>query len=195
MPSWGNTDSIYDKPHWPFERQVRPFATLVTNGSVTSGNTITFAGVGSATAANIGIVAGMSAYSANLSISGEAEFFASNNTVKSVSGNVVVFTANVFGTIATGTSIDFGANIQYNQATANTYFADTVLVSGSRLPNTSAGFANTATAHVGWVRVTTGTGGRAGREQVEVLVALSNTATSNTLSGNTSNASTFYAGL
>ena len=137
----------------------------------------------------------MSAYSANLSISGEAEFFASNNTVKSVSGNVVVFTANVFGTIATGTSIVFGANIQYNQATANTYFADTVLVSGSRLPNTSAGFANTATAHVGWVRVTTGTGGRAGREQVEVLVALSNTATSNTLSGNTSNSSTFYAGL
>jgi len=195
MPSWGNTDSIYDKPHFPMERQVRPFATLTTYSTTASGNTIIFVGTGATTPANVGIVAGMSAYNSNLSITGEQEFFASNNTVKSVTGNVVVFTTNVMGSIPAGTSIDFGIPIQYNENGANTYFSDTVLVSSTRLPNTSTGFANTATAHVGWVRVTTGTGGRAGREQVEVLVTLSNTATSNTLSGNTSNSITYYAGL
>ena len=195
MPSWGNTDSIYDKPHWPYERQVRPFATLVTNGAVTSGNTITFAGTGASTAANVGIVAGMSAYSTNLSITGEQEFFVSNTVVKSVTGNVVVFTANVMGTVATGTSIDFGIPVQYNQDSANTYFSDTVIVSTTRLPNTSAMLANTATAHQGWVHVTTGTGGRAGRVQVETLVTIANVATANTFSGNTSNSKVFYAGL
>ena len=195
MPSWGNTDSIYDKPHFPMERQVRPFATLTTYNTTASGNTIIFVGTGATTPANVGIVAGMSAYNSNLSITGEQEFFASNNTVKSVTGNVVVFTANVMGSIPAGSSVDFAYPIQYNENGANTYFSDTVLVSSTRLPNTSAGFANTSTAHVGWVRVTTGTGGRAGREQVEVLVALANTATSNTLSGNTSNSITYYAGL
>lgn len=194
MPSWGNTDSIYDKPHWPYERQVRPFATLVTNGAVTTGNTIVFVGTGASTAANLGIVAGMSGYAANLSISGENEFFVANNTVVSVTGNSVIFRANVFGTIASGTSIDFGIPIRYNEDGANTYFADTVIVSNGRLANT-VGFANTATAHKGWVRVRTGTGGRAGRVQVETLVALSNVVTSNTLSGNTSNSTVYYAGL
>ena len=195
MPSWGNTDSIYDKPHFPYDRQVRPFLTLTTNGAVSSGNTIVFSGTGANTAANLGIVAGMSAYATNLSITGEQEFFASNNTVKSVSGNSVVFTANVMGTVATGTSIDFGIPVAYNENGANTYFSDTVLVSTTRLPNTSAVLANTATAHQGWVHVTTGTGGRAGRVQVETLVALSNVVTSNTLSGNTSNSQVYYAGV
>lgn len=195
MPSWGNTDSIYDKPHFPEERQVRPFATLTTYNTTASGNTIIFSGSGATTPANVGIVAGMSAYQTNLSITGEQEFFASNNTVKSVTGNVVVFTTNVMGSIPAGTSIDFGIPIQYNQDTANTYFSDTVIVSTTRLPNTSPGFANTATAHIGWQHVTTGTGGRAGRIQVETLVALSNVVTSNTLSGNTSNSGTFYRGL
>ena len=196
MPSWGNTDSIYDKPHWPYERQVRPFATLVTNGSVSSGNTIVFAGTGALTAANLGIVAGMSAYSANLSITGEQEFFVSNNTVVSVTGNTVIFKANVFGTVPSGTSIDFGIPIQYNEDGANTYFNDTVIVSTARLANaTFGGATNHATAHQGWVRVRTGTGGRSGRVQVETLVALANVATANVLSGNTSNSLSYYAGL
>lgn len=196
MPSWGNTDSIYDKPHFPEERQVRPFATLTTYSTTASGNTIIFSGSGSTTPANVGIVAGMSAYQTNLSITGEQEFFASNNTVKSVTGNVVVFTTNVMGSIPAGTSIDFGIPIGYNQDTANTYFADTVLVSNTRIANaTFGGATNHATAHQGWVHVTTGTGGRAGRVQVETLVALSNVVTSNTLSGNTSNSITYYAGL
>ena len=196
MPSWGNTDSIYDKPHFPKERQVRSFATLVTNGAVTSGNTVVFAGTGAATAANVGIVAGMSAYSPNLSITGEQEFFVSNNTVKSVTGNSVVFTTNVMGTIPTGTSIDFASNIQYNSTPDTNYFNDTVLVTAGRLANaTFGGATNHATAHQGWTKVTTGTGGRAGRVQTEVLVALANPVASNTLSGNTSTSSTYYANL
>lgn len=197
MPSWGNTDSIYDKPHWPYERQVRPFITLTTNGTVNSGNTIVFAGTGALTAANLGVVAGMSAYATNLSISGEAEFFVSNNTVKSVTGNSVVFNANVFGSITTGTSIDFGIPLQYDaNTTANTYFADTVLVSNTRIANaTFGGATNHATAHTGWVHVTTGTGGRSGRVQTEVLVALNTATAANVVSGNTSNSQTYYAGL
>ena len=195
MPSWGNTDSIYDKPHFPAERQVRPFATLTTYNTTASGNTIIFSGSGATTPANVGIVAGMSAYQTNLSITGEQEFFASNNTVKSVTGNVVVFNTNVMGSIPAGTSVDFGIPIAYNENGANTYFSDTVLVSTSRLPNTSAVLANTSTAHQGWVHVSTGTGGRAGRVQVETLVALSNVVTSNTLSGNTSNSQVYYAGV
>ena len=59
----------------------------------------------------------------------------------------------------------------------------------------TVGFANTETCHPGWVKVQTGTGGRAGRVQTEVLVALANTATANVLSGNTSNSQVYYAGL
>ena len=84
MPSWGNTDSIYDKPHWPQDRQVRPFASLVTANNTTSGNTIVFVGSGANTAANIGITAGMYIYGTNASITGEQEFFTSNNYVVSV---------------------------------------------------------------------------------------------------------------
>lgn len=194
MSSWGNTDSIYDKPHWSEERQVRPFASLVTANNTTSGNTIVFVGSGANTAANIGIAAGMYIYGTNASITGEQEFFTSNNYVVSVSVNTVRLANNVMGSIASGTSLDFGTNILYNQNTANTYFGDTVLVSSSRLANT-VGFANTSTAHVGWQHVTTGTGGRAGRVQVETLVALSNTAIANTNSGRTSNTNTYYTGV
>lgn len=194
MPSWGNTDSLSDKPHFPFERQVRPFATFTTANTTSGGNTIVFTGVNSATAANIGVVSGMFVYGANVASTGEQEFFVSNNTVRSVSGNTITLSNNVFGTIASGATIDIGVAIQYNSNTANTYFSDTVLVSPTRMANT-VGFANTETCGTGWVKVTTGIGGRAGRVQTEVLVALANTATANVLSGNTSNSQVYYAGL
>jgi len=58
---------------------------------------------------------------------------------------------------------------------ANTYSNNTILVTSSRLANsnTSYGVVNGQTAHTGWVNYTVGTGGRAGRVQSEVLVALS----------------------
>mgnify|MGYP003703664005 CR=1 FL=1 len=93
-----------------------------------------------------------------------------------------------------GSGLDADTVDGYNQDTANTYFGDTVIVSSTRLANT-AGFANTSTAHVGWQHVTTGTGGRAGRVQVETLVALSNVAIANTNSGRTSNTNTYYTGV
>ena len=194
MPSWGNTDSLADKPHFPFERQVRPFASFVTANTTSGGNTIVFTGVNSATAANVGVAAGMYVYCANVSTTGEQEFFVSNNVVRSVSGNTITLSNNVFGSIASGTTVDIGVAVQYNSNTANTYFADTVLVTPTRMANT-VGFANTETCHPGWVKVQTGTGGRAGRVQTEVLVALANTATANVLSGNTSNSQVYYAGL
>ena len=128
MPAWGNTDSIYDKPHFPAERQVRLFATLVTANNTTSGNTIVFVGSGANTAANIGITAGMYIYGTNASVSGEQDFFTSNNYVTSVSINTVRFANNVMGSIASGSSLDFASNVLYHQNTANTYFGDTVLV-------------------------------------------------------------------
>ena len=59
----------------------------------------------------------------------------------------------------------------------------------------SANLAQGAVAHAGWVEVITGTGGRAGRVQTEVLVALANPVAANTLSGNTSNSQTYFTGL
>jgi hypothetical protein len=56
------------------------------------------------------------------------------------------------------------------------YSNNTILVTSSRLSsnaNTAFGMKNNQTAHQGWVNYTVGTGGRAGRIQSEVLVALS----------------------
>ena len=50
-------------------------------------------------------------------------------------------------------------------------------------------------SHVGWNKVTTFTGGRAGRVQTETLVVLANPVASNTISGNTSNSLTYFAGV
>jgi hypothetical protein len=198
MPSWGNTDSLADKPHFPEERQVRPTLTLTTANSTTgfAGKTIIFTGIGALTAANLGVVAGMSAYGANVATSGEQEFFVSNNKVVSVSTNTVTFQNTFFGTIPAGASVDFANNIVYNLEVQANVFTNTVMVSNTRIANATFGNTiNHAAAHTGWVYTTTGTGGRMGRVQTEVLVALSNITTSNTLSGNTSNSRTYYAGL
>jgi hypothetical protein len=120
MPSWGNSDSLADKPHFPQERQVRPTVTLTTaNNTVgNAGKTIIFTGIGALTAANLGVVAGMSAFAANVSTSGEQEFFVSNNKVASVSTNTVTFQNTFFGTIPAGSTIDFANNTVIRAQTA-----------------------------------------------------------------------------
>jgi len=203
MPSWGNTDSAQSKPHFPEERQVRPFASLITANVTAAGTqTITFTGTGAQTAANVGITVGMWPYGGGpgvLTGTGQRDFFKGNNTVASVStnngaNNTVAFTKATTASIPAGTTITFDTAINYNNpVTANT-FDDTVIVSATRLAN-ATNFSTKATPHTGWVRVKTGTGGRTGRVQVEVLVALANVQTSNTLSGNTSNSLIYYAGL
>jgi hypothetical protein len=200
MPSWGNTDSIYDKPHYSVERQVRPFSMRLTTANLTQTGATTIVFNGGATnlinAQSLGIKAGMFIYAANVAISGEQEFFTSNNSVASVSGNNVTLANAVYGNVASGIALDFATYIGYTTNTANNYFADTIMVTPGRLANAS--FGNTAKhafAHAGWVYTTTGTGGRAGRVQTEVLVALANTSASNTGSGNTSNSQTYYSSV
>jgi len=131
----------------------------------------------------------------------------SGTTIQSydTANNTLVLSANTSANVFIGDIIYVGNNTVFHANTFwRTYNRDTVLVTTTRRAN--AFFANSggysvavanvaAAAHTGWVHVTTGTGGRAGRVQTEVLVALSNTFATLTDSGNTSNALTRYAGL
>jgi len=196
MPAWGSTDSIYSKPLFPVERQVREFVTLVTANTTNSGNTvIVFQGTGAATAANQGVVAGMyittpgsgnRGVTSNTGVSGEPGFFVSNVAVVSVTGNVVVLSAATRGIISPGTTLEFDTAIVYPANTvANTYNQDTILVTPTRLANNTVNVSKTST---GWMYVlkTTNGGDGAVRYRTEVLVALANTLATNTASGNTS---------
>lgn len=198
MPSWGNTDSVADKPHFAKERQVRQAAISLTTANVTTGGntTIVFTGVGALTAANLGVVAGMYAYSssANVSYSGEPEFFIANNKVSSVTGNVVVLTSAVSGNVAAGLVVEFSAPIAYKSGVeANTYNQDTILVTASRVANAAV---NVNHSHAGWTHVYKTTNGSDGavRYRSETLVATANAVASNTASGNTSQAQ-IYTGI
>jgi len=195
MSSWGNTDSANAKPQWPKEREVRDFAFLTTANSTSSGaTTIIFNGVGANTAANIGITAGMYASATNLSAANsEPGFYKSNVRVSSVSTNTVTFTAAAFGTIAANSTVQFDSAIVYPTGEeANTYLADTILVTATRIVNANVIIANTGT---GWTHVyrTTNSDGTV-RYRKEILVALANGTASNTFSGNTSQ-NTIYKGV
>jgi hypothetical protein len=186
MSAWANTDSIYDKPHFPVERQVREFVFLTTaNLSQTGATTIRFTGVGAATAANLGVNIGMYVVAtANSGVSGEPGFFASNVVVSSVSGNLVVLSAALTGNIASGATIEFDNVISYSAGTANTYNPDTILVTRTRLANATV---NVVAVGTGWSHImkTTNSDGTV-RYRKELLVALANPVASNTNSGNTS---------
>jgi hypothetical protein len=208
MPSWGNTDSVYDKPHWPKERQGRPVVRLATANQQTSGNTLYF------TASDVSAYAianGMYVSSSNtlpdVSITGEAGFLSANNTVNNVLGGLVRLANNIMRTVPAGQLIEFDLPIAYQASErSSTYNQDTVLVTQTRLANavfanstvySSAALANSggAAAHSGWVNVVTGTGGRQGRVQTEVLIALANASATIAYSGNTSNIATYYSSL
>lgn len=79
--------------------------------------------------------------SANTSLSGKPIGMLRQSSVVSVSNGVSLILANT-------------ANIVYG-------------VSAAEIANT----ASRGIAHTGWVKIETGTGGRAGRKQIEVLVA------------------------
>lgn len=195
MSSWGNTDTANSEPLWPKLREVRDFANLTTANSTSSGaTTIIFNGVGANTAANIGIVAGMYASATNLSAANsDPGFFKSNVRVTAVTTNVVTFSAATFGSIAANSTVQFDAVIPYTSGEeANTYVADTILVTATRIVNANIIIANTGT---GWTHVykTTNNDGTI-RYRKEVLVALANGRASNTFSGNTSQ-NTIYRGV
>jgi hypothetical protein len=119
--------------------------------------------------------------------------------------NTIVLSANTTANVSVGDQIYIANSTVFHANTYwKTYNRDTVLVTNPRRAN--AFFANAggysvsvanvaAAAHSGWVHVTTGSGGRAGRVQTEVLVALSSSYATLLDSGNTSNALTRYAGL
>lgn len=206
MSAWGNTDNHNQKPKSSFEREVREnFQTLVATGN-TAGNTVitvTSYDGGPSTLANAGVSSGQTIYfwangfgaNGGQGGNGVPGMFASNSTVQSVSGNTVTITPGLFGNVSAGWGVEFDKVIAY-QAGENLshYNGDTVLATATRLANT-VGFTAGSTAHAGWVKVTTGTGGRAGRVQTEVLVALANPVAANVISGNTSNSGVYFAGV
>lgn len=214
MPIWGSDDNYQDKPRFPQERQVREVIQLTVGTKTTVGvglsNTITFTGVGAATAANVGVVPGMYVFDASMNVSyygddkGKTDFFFSNNTVLSVSGNVVTLSANVIGNIEVGQTVDFCNAISWGltQGAASgkpvekTYNSDTILVTATRASNVLSGTANVApgisanqigSLSTGWVHVQKKTNADGTvRYLKETLVALANPTAANTGSGNTS---------
>jgi hypothetical protein len=199
MSAWGNTDSPYSKPRLPKERNVRKSFTFVTaNNTVVGASAIIFTAPTLATTpANIGVVAGMyvsvssnTAYPDLLGANGKPGFFASNVVVASVgtgfNGNTVTFTGGITTrAISAGETVVFDTRIPYTSGElANTYYADTILVTQTRIVNANVIIANT---HTGWTHVyrTVNNDGTQ-RFRKEVLVVTSGATASNISSGNTS---------
>lgn len=206
---WGNDDGYSDKPMFPYERQAKSntyppifltVATTVLAGSP-GNNTVTFTGANSAI--NAGVANGMYVYDTSFynSISfftdnngdpndSHYDFFASNNTVINVQGNVVTLSANVLTSVLAGNVIAFAPPIPWS-APANTYNYDTILVTASRSANNSTtspspAIANLGNLNAGWnlIRKKVNNDGTV-RYLKETLVALANSSASNTNSGNT----------
>jgi hypothetical protein len=86
----------------------------------------------------------------------------------------------------------FITHIGRDQAYTNDYSNNTILVTATREANANVayGVSSKQTAHTGWVHYEKGTGGRAGRIQSEVLVALSSPT-----SANVNGASPWFSGV
>ena len=197
MPIWGNTDAANQKPKFPFEPQTREIYQYVTANTTASGaNTIVFTGT------IPGVVAGQYVYAANLSGNGTAGFFTSNNTVASVTGNVVTLTNNTFGTVGAGVVVEFDNAIVYNPnktASAN-YNSDTIMVTSTRAEVNGVGPGSNSAytmgnQNVGWNRIVKKTNNDGTvRYLKETLVALASPTAANTQSANTS-ANAIFGGV
>lgn len=192
--SWGNTDTPGKKPRFAVLRETREVQQLYTANSTAAGATVirfSYNDGAQNNVANVGVASGQYAYASNVAANGLSGFFKSNNTVSSVSGNLVTFAVAVSGTVPAGTLVEFDAAIVHTNGTqANTYFADTVLVTPSRIANntTEAGaIANLGSVNQGWVHFQkkTNSDGTV-RYITETLVSLANPVASNTFSSNTS---------
>jgi hypothetical protein len=220
MSAWSNNDNHNAKPKFNYEREVTTAVQIPVFAGNTAGNNIikvSYNDGAQNNVANIGIVAGQYVYfwaqgntasNGGQAGNGVPGLFASNTQVLSTSGNTITLSTNLFGPVTTAFTVEFDTATVYNSNKPYevNYNQNTVLVTATRLAN--AVFAGTANgtgsnfnsglAHVGWNLVTTGTGGRAGRVQVETLVVLANSAAmtiANTISGNTSNSLTYFAGV
>jgi len=219
MPTWGNTDGANQKPKFDAARQTRDVIQLKLGTAATAGQptiNLAYNDGNQNNVANVGVAVGQYVYfypngfalPGGTTGNGYPGFFASNNTVLSISGNVVTLASNVFNAQTNGTGVEFDKAIVYNsnKTTEVNYNSDTILITPTRLANAvfanSVNYSNTAlstsggaASHAGWNKVTTFTGGRQGRVQTECLVALANPTAANTLSGNTSNSQTYFSGL
>lgn len=223
MSAWSTNDNNKSKPKSNYERQTREAFQFTISSGNTAGNswiTVNYQDGGQNNVANIGVAAGQYIYflantpSGNgLTTSGSGQagngvpgMFASNTQISYISGNVITLSNPLFGVANTGWIVEIDKAIVYQAGEAlSKYNQDTVLINTTRMAN--AVFAGTANgsgtnfnsglAHTGWNRVTTGTGGRAGRVQVETLVTLKNSSITiaNNISGNTSNSLTYFAGV
>jgi len=196
MPAWGNTDTANNKPKFPLARQIREVirltVTSTTNTTDAIANVLTFA-AGSSDVANAGILSGWSVFTANTNTGpmGIPGYFTSNTTVISVTNTTVKLSQNVSGNIVSGTIIEFDSPIVlYNQPhdLANTYWTDTILVTGTRAGNANTSLsANIGGLQQGWNNVTQKINGDGTiRYLTETLVAMGNTSAANTKSANTS---------
>ena len=196
--TWNNNDTPqtpgnFGHPAWPAERQVRTVTQLVTSNLTQTGATsILFtipaavSTVGVAAGQYVNLLSGGSAV-ANLSSNGFPGMFFSNNTVASISANLVVLSTGVKGNIAAGSVIAFDAAIvRPTGEVSNTYFADTVLATDSRL--TAANNKIDGNPSAGWVHVRKKTNDLTGEVRYirETLVCLTDSSSTNTAGGNTS---------
>jgi hypothetical protein len=202
MPTWSNTDAPNAKPKFDYERQTRDIVQLKLGLPAYVGNTtITLSysdGIsvanGGSNVANVGVAAGQYLYffpngfgaPGGTTGNGYPGMFFSNNTVQSISGNVVTLTAAIFANNAVGVGIEFDKAIPYpsTKTVEKTYNQDTILVTATRISNNAVNLGNMT---VGWnqIRKKTNNDGTV-RYIHETLVALASPTAANVYSGNTS---------
>jgi len=202
MPAWSNTDGHNAKPKWNVERETRDVVQLTLGLPAYVGNTtITLSysdGIsvanGGSNVANVGVAAGQYLYfypngvgsPGGTAGNGYPGMFLSNNTVQSISGNVVTMTSAIFANNAVGTTIEFDKAIAYpsTKPAEKTYNQDTVLVTATRIANNTVALGDVT---LGWVNIRKKTNNDGSvRYLKETLVALASPVASNTYSGNTS---------
>ena len=188
MSAWSNTDSIFAKPKFDFERQVRRVADLPLAVTVSSGNLLTFNGTD---VANANIQVGFYADSNGVGYAGgKGGFLFSNNTVSAVTANTVTLTNPVYATANSGQLVKFSKAITFKaNSRAATYASDTILVTPTRIANSVANVGISVSP--GWARFTTktvsnGLANSSTRIIGETLVTMNTPVASNTGSGNTS---------
>jgi len=217
MSAWSNNDNHNSKPKFNYEREVTTAVQIPVYAGNTAGNNVikvNYYDGAQNNVANIGIVAGQYVYfwaqgntasNGGQAGNGVPGIFASNTQVLSTSGNTITLSTALFGAVTTAFTAEFDNATVYNSNKPYevNYNADTVLITPTRMANAVfAGTANSGSynlnsgmSHAGWNKVTTFTGGRAGRVQTETLVILANPTAANTLSGNTSNSLTYFGGV
>ena len=195
---WNKTDTPqtpgnFGHPEWPYERQVRTVAQLVTaNLTVAGATTIKF--TYAANVANVGVTGGLyvnllsgASAVANLSSNGTPGLFFSNVTTTAVSsGNLVTLATATTGNIAAGSIIGFDSPIvRPTGEVSDTYYADTVLATDTRI--TDANNKIGGNINTGWVHVRKKTNADGSvRYLRETLVCLTDASSVNTAGGNTS---------